>query len=92
MPQYVDEADREDDDDDEDSLDEDPLASDQDADDEGERVPCPFCGRSIHEDADVCPRCGNFVGATDAPRRVPLFVWVGVVLAGLCVLTWVLLT
>ena len=89
MAQYVDQDDREEEDDD-DSLNEDPLASDQDADDDGEMVPCPFCGRSIHEDADVCPRCGNYVGATDAPRRVPLFVWVGVILGGLCVLAWVL--
>ena len=89
MAHYVDQDDREDDD--EDSLDEDPLESDQDVDDEGERVPCPFCAKPIHEDADVCPRCGNYVGGSDAPRRRPVIIWIGIVLAGLCVLTWILL-
>ena len=93
MPHAVDEDDR--DDEDGDSVDEDPLESDQDPDDAGdveETVVCPFCKRSLHEDADVCPRCGNFIGGDDAPRpRVPVFIWIGVILAGLCVLTWVLL-
>jgi hypothetical protein len=78
-----------------DARDEDPLEADQDpgeADDVEETLPCPFCRRPVHEDADVCPHCGNFVGGTDAPpwRRVPVIVWVGVVLALLCVLVWVL--
>lgn len=91
MAYAVDEGDRDDDDDD--SVDEDPLASDQDPDEAGDAkdsIPCPFCKRPIHEDADVCPLCGNFVGGVDVPRRVPRFVWVGVILAGLCVLTWIL--
>jgi predicted nucleic acid-binding Zn ribbon protein len=89
----VDEDDRDEGDDD-DSVDEDPLASDQDpadALDAEETVPCPFCKKPIHEDADVCPKCGNFVGSGDAPRRVPVIVWVGAILALLCVLVWVLL-
>jgi len=89
----VDEGDR-DDDGDGDSVDEDPLATDQDpdeSDDVEETIVCPFCKRPLHEDADVCPRCGNFIAAEDAPRqRVSMFVWIGVILAGLCVLTWVL--
>ncbi len=91
MAQAVDESDRDDDD----SVDEDPLEADQDssnADDVEPTLPCPFCKKPIHEDADVCPRCGNFVGGYDAPRpRVPPLVWIGVVLAGLCILTWILL-
>ena len=93
MPHAVDEDDREDDDGD--SVDEDPLQSDQDpdeSDDAEETIVCPFCKRRVHEDADVCPRCGNFIGGDDAPHpRVPMFVWIGVILAGLCVLTWVLI-
>ena len=93
MPPAVDEDDH--DDDDGDSVDEDPLETDQDPEDDGgvdQTVVCPFCNRSLHEDADVCPRCGNFVGGDDAPRpRVPVFIWIGVILAGLCVLTWVLI-
>lgn len=94
MPYAVDEDDRDDDGDD--SVDEDPLESDQDPEndeDAAERIPCPFCKKPVHEDADICPRCGNFIGGEDAPRRrVPPFVWIGVILAGLCVLTWVLLS
>jgi len=30
-------------------------------------VPCPFCGRSVYEFADVCPGCGNFIGGSDEP-------------------------
>jgi len=89
----VDEDDRDDDGEDDDSLDEDPLESDQDPDGEHDvedTVPCPFCKKPIHEDADVCPRCGNFVGSAHAPRRVPVLVWVGAILALLCVLVWVL--
>jgi predicted nucleic acid-binding Zn ribbon protein len=90
----LDEHDRDDEDDErDDSLDEDPLESDQDPDDEHdaeETVPCPFCKKRIHEDADVCPKCGNFVGAADGPRRVPVIIWVGVLLALICVLVWIL--
>ena len=93
MASAVDDDDR-DDNDDGDSVDEDPLATDQDpdeSDDVEETIVCPFCKRPLHEDAEVCPRCGNFIGGDDGPRqRVPLFIWIGVILAGLCVLTWVL--
>jgi predicted nucleic acid-binding Zn ribbon protein len=90
LPHAVDEDDR--DDEDGDSVDEDPLESDQDADDAEESIVCPFCKRSLHEDADVCPRCGNFIGGEDAPRRrVPMFIWIGVILAGICVLVWIAL-
>ena len=91
-PRALEEHDRDDEDDD--SVDEDPLESDQDEDDGdevGETVPCPFCKKPIHEDADVCPKCGNFVGSTDAPRRVPMYIFLGAILAGLCVLIWILM-
>ena len=94
MASAVDEDDRDGwDDDDGDSVDEDPLESDQyppDDLDPEESVPCPFCKKLIHEDADVCPRCRNFVGAADVSRRVPMVIWIGVALAILCVLVWVL--
>ena len=95
MASAVDEDDDRDgwDDDDGDSVDEDPLESDQDSADDldaEESVPCPFCKKPIHEDADVCPRCGNFVGAADAPRRIPPIVWIGAALALLGTLAWFL--
>ena len=81
------------DDDRDDSRDEDPLEWDHDPDDELDdesTVPCPFCKKPLHEDADICPRCGNFVGAANAPRRVPLIVWIGAALALLSALAWFL--
>ncbi len=92
MAHAVDEDDRDDEGDG--SVDEDPLDADQDSasvDDDEETIPCPFCKKPIHEDADVCPRCRNFVGGDDGPRRVPPLVWIGVILAGLCALTWIFL-
>ena len=92
MAQAVDEDDSDDESDDDGSLDEDPLASDQDpreADDVEESIRCPFCKKPIHENADVCNHCGNFVGGADAPRHLPVLIWVGVTLAALCVLVWI---
>ena len=57
---------------DDDSLDEaydDPEApdeTDQDSRDEPESVACPFCGREVIEGADICPKCGNFIGGDEA--------------------------
>ncbi len=86
MAHAVDNEDRDD------SLDEDPDESDQDHGDDAETVPCPFCNKRVYEHADVCAHCGNYISEEDAPRRhVPALVWVGVILAGLCVLTWIFL-
>ena len=39
-----------------------PDAADLAGDDEQDpTVPCPFCGREIYEDVNVCPRCENFI-------------------------------
>ena len=38
---------------------------DQDSHDDPETVACPFCGREVVEGADVCPKCGNFIGGSD---------------------------
>ena len=70
---------------------EDPDASDMDDDDDPPLVPCPYCGREISEEAEVCPHCRNFISAEDAPRGRPRWVIVaGVVLCLLIVLIWVL--
>lgn len=37
-----------------------PEPDDQD-DDSPETAPCPHCGAEIHEDAEQCPRCGEYV-------------------------------
>ena len=69
----------------------DPNEADMDEHDDPEVVPCPCCSKPMSEDAEICPRCGNFVGGEDAPRRLPMWVWVGVTLCLLVVLLWVFL-
>lgn len=37
-------------------------------DDEEPTVPCPHCRAEIHEDAQQCPVCGEFISAEDSHR------------------------
>lgn len=30
-------------------------------------VPCPYCGQTITEDHQRCPRCENYISKEDAP-------------------------
>lgn len=49
---------------------------------------CPACGASVYEDADVCPRCGEYlVRDTAAGRRKPWWM----VIAALLVMAAILL-
>ena len=32
-------------------------------------VPCPYCRAPIHEDAERCPKCENYISREDAPSR-----------------------
>ena len=85
---------------DDDSLDEeyddreDLAEADQDSDDDPETIACPFCGRELVEEAEVCPKCGNFLGGSDdnvTTRSHPRWVIVTaiVVLAAIASgLTW----
>ena len=60
-----------------------PDESDMDDDPDGPDVDdCPYCGKLIHEDAEWCHHCGNYLSREDAPQRVPawaLFVAVVVI-------------
>jgi len=67
---------------DDDSLDDDyddpeaPDEADQDSHDEPETVQCPFCGREVVEEAEICPRCGNFIGSSDDATKRSHRGWV----------------
>ena len=81
-----------DDEDDDDSVDrEDPDDSDVDEDDDPPVVSCPYCGKAVSEEAEMCPHCKSFISFEDAPRRVSGWWVAGVVVCLLIVLTWVLL-
>lgn len=39
-----------------------------DSEDDEPTVPCPYCHRAIHEDAQRCPYCENYISAEDSPQ------------------------
>src|SRR5256885_478990 len=54
-------------------------------DDEVETTECPYCGRSVYEQAEQCPHCGWYISSEDgpAPRRFPVWIiWTALILAG----------
>jgi predicted nucleic acid-binding Zn ribbon protein len=70
---------------DDDAVDEDdrdlPLESDRSDDDDPPIDPCPHCGKMVHEEAEWCHHCGNFLSKEDAPpKRVPMWVLIGTAL------------
>jgi len=53
-------------------------------------VPCPYCGRESHEDAERCPYCEQYISEEDAPpRRKPWWIVAGVVVCLYVVLRWI---
>ena len=76
------------DDDDESEWDEEDDAYDDD--DESAVVPCPYCRREIHEDAERCPYCERYISAEDQPgTRQPWWIIGGVLVCLLIVLWWI---
>ena len=72
----------------------DPDEADQDpADnyDEVEEIPCPYCGKPVYEQAELCPHCESYISDEDAQRRrVGKWFWLGVIFVLGAVVTWVL--
>jgi len=62
------------------------------ADDEDDEptVPCPHCGREIHEEAQRCPYCENYLSAEDSqtPPK-PWWVVAGAVACLYAVYRWI---
>jgi hypothetical protein len=52
---------------------------DHDVDDDDEpTIPCPYCRREIHEDAQRCPHCERYLSDEDAPlQRKPWWIIAG---------------
>lgn len=62
-----------------------------DWDENGETIPCPHCGQAIHEDAQRCPYCENWISEEDStPERKPVWIIVTAVICLLLVMLWIL--
>ncbi|MFH1110043.1 MAG: hypothetical protein V1790_12745 [Planctomycetota bacterium] len=59
-----------DDDADEEWVDEGEDAADDDL------LSCPSCRRSVHEDTQQCPHCGDWITPVDLSSRSKRWVWV----------------
>jgi DNA-directed RNA polymerase subunit RPC12/RpoP len=59
-------------------------------DDEEPTISCPYCGAEIHEDAQRCPYCENYISEEDSPPgRKPWWLLVGVLLCLYAVYRWI---
>jgi hypothetical protein len=59
--------------------------------DDDATIPCPHCRRSIYEDSERCPYCGNYISDEDlAPAHKPWWIIVGVLLALSVVAWWII--
>lgn len=58
-------------------------------DDDDVTIPCPYCRRQIHEDAERCPYCEKYLSDEDAPvAGKPWWVIVGAILCLYAVYRW----
>jgi hypothetical protein len=66
--------------------------NDEDIDDEEDEEPaiaCPYCRRSIYEDAEQCPYCGQYILDEDVTSgRKPWWIILGTLLALYAVYRW----
>jgi hypothetical protein len=59
-------------------------------DDDEPTVPCPYCKRLIHEDAQRCPHCESYISEEDRPASPrPWWIILGVLLGLYVVYRWI---
>jgi len=53
-------------------------------------IACPYCRAEIHEDAQRCPHCEQYISREDAPpTRKPWWIIAGVILCLYLVYRWI---
>ncbi len=68
--------------------DEDEWVDDEDDDPEDDLLVCPACGEPVHEEAQQCPQCGEWIIPTYPEAAWKRTVWI--VVASLLILSMVL--
>ncbi|RMF37031.1 MAG: hypothetical protein D6753_18325 [Planctomycetota bacterium] len=54
-------------------------------------VACPICGEPVHEEAQRCPHCENYITpGMSSPQGRPLWFRIALLLAGLIVVYWLI--
>jgi predicted nucleic acid-binding Zn ribbon protein len=54
-------------------------------------IPCPYCGREIHEESEQCPYCQQYIVQDDLPpNRKPWWIILGVLLCLLVIWLWIM--
>ena len=53
------------------SYDEDAIFEADDSD--TETVTCPSCGQPVYEDADRCPKCGDWIVTSSGSKPIPFW-------------------
>jgi uncharacterized paraquat-inducible protein A len=62
-----------------------------DDEDDDETVPCPQCQEPVHEQAERCPHCGEYLSEEDAPPQYkPWWIYVGVAICLLIMFLWIM--
>jgi predicted nucleic acid-binding Zn ribbon protein len=67
-----------------------PEESDMDGEEEASTVACPYCGKFVYEEAEVCQHCGNYIWRDEGRRRRRWLRWgvvlliVAVIVLGVC--------
>jgi DNA-directed RNA polymerase subunit RPC12/RpoP len=84
--------------DDDDQLDDEDEAGDDsdefdggDDDEDEPTIECPYCGREIHEDAQRCPHCEQYISRENAPpQRKPWWVVAGAMICLYIAWRWIM--
>jgi hypothetical protein len=77
---------------DEDDWDEDDFEGDGPEDEQEELVACPYCMEMIHEHAERCPHCENWISEEDeaaTPEGKPAWIVMTALICLLLVLLWI---